>query len=66
MRRFEARRIQKSRNKINVLSNILISIGLLFVIASTGELNTTKTMLIQLFIGSSTLGLGYLIKLGDY
>lgn len=64
MRRFEARRIQKSRNKINVLSNILISIGLLFVIASTGELNTTKTMLIQLFIGSSTLGLGYLIKLG--
>lgn len=64
MKRYIARRRQEKRNKVNSLSNILIGIGLLFVIASTGELNTTKTMLLQLLVGCTILGLGYLIKLG--
>lgn len=64
MKRYEARRREKKRNRFNNLSNILIGIGLLFIIASTGELNTIKTMLLQLLVGCTVLGLGYLIKLG--
>lgn len=63
MKRFEARKIQRKRNKIERLSNIMIGIGIIFIIFASGDLNTLQQTIIRLIIGLSNLSIGWIIKM---
>lgn len=63
MKRYTARRIQKKRNKIESLSNIMIGIGIVFVMFASGDLNTLQQTIIRLIIGLSNLSIGWFIKM---
>ncbi len=63
MKRYTARRVQKRRNKIESLSNIMIAIGIVFIMFASGDLNTLQQTIIRLLIGLSNLSLGWLIKM---
>lgn len=63
MRRYTARKIQKRRNKIEKLSNVMIAIGIIFVVFASGDLNTLQQTAIRLIIGLSNLSIGWIIKM---
>lgn len=63
MKRYVARRLQKKRNKIESLSNIMIGIGIVFVMFASGDLNTLQQTIIRVIIGLSNLSIGWLIKM---
>lgn len=63
MKRYTARRVQKRRNKIESLSNIMIAIGIVFIMFASGDLNTLQQTIIRLLIGLSNLSIGWLIKM---
>lgn len=63
MKRFEARRVQKRRNKIEKLSNVMIGIGIMFVMFASGDLNTLQQTAIRLIVGLINLSIGWFIKM---
>ncbi len=63
MKRFEARKIQRKRNKIERLSNIMIGIGIIFIIFASGDLNSPQQTIIRLVIGLSNLSIGWFVKM---
>ena len=51
------------RSKIENVSNIMIGIGILFVMFASGDLNTLQQTIIRLLIGLSNLSIGWVIKM---
>ena len=54
MKRFEARKIQRKRNKIEKLSNVMFA---------SGDLNTLQQTAIRLIVGLINLSIGWFIKM---